>query len=129
MSANPTSALKIEISAGGVSLPAEFNESTTARQIWQHLPLEAEANRWGDEIYFKIPVAAGMENPQAVVAVGDLCYWPPGEAFCIFFGRTPASRGQEIRPASPVNVVGRVLGDATLLQQVQDGESVRLERA
>jgi uncharacterized protein len=118
----------IRIIAGAVSLIAELNESPTADAIHSALPLEAAARIWGDEIYFPIPVAARLEDTAVdVVAVGDLGYWPTGRAFCIFFGPTPASRGDEIRPASAVNLVGRVLGDAGAFRTVEDGELVRLE--
>jgi len=101
----------------------------TARRIWEALPIEARANTWGDEIYFGIPVEADPENPREVVDLGDLAYWPPGNAFCIFFGRTPASRGDEIRPASAVNVFGKVKGDPKVFKKVRSGERVRIERA
>jgi len=120
---------QIRITAGQVSLAATLNDSETARQVARALPIEARANRWGDEIYFTIAVATGEENPQEVVAVGDLAYWPPGRAFCIFFGPTPASAGDEPRAASPVNVVGRVAGDAAQFRQVRDGEPVKIELA
>lgn len=119
---------KIRIAAGGVSATAELNDSTTARAIWDALPITARANTWGDEIYFGIPVHLEEENGQAVVALGDLGYWPPGHAFCIFFGRTPMSRGNEIRPASPVNLVGKVDGDSTVFKQVPGGTEIVLER-
>jgi uncharacterized protein len=119
---------RIRIDAGAVSLIAELNESPTADAIYSALPLEAAAQTWGDEIYFPIPVVAKLEDTALdVVAVGDLGYWPTGRAFCIFFGPTPASRGDEIRPASAVNLVGRVLGDAGAFRTVEDGELVRLE--
>jgi len=110
---------------------AELSEANprTAQAIWDALPLEARANTWGDEIYFSIPVEQEAENPQEVVEMGDLGYWPPGSAFCIFFGPTPASRGGEIRPASPVNVFGRVQGDPKVFKKVRSGERVRIERA
>ncbi len=120
---------RIKITAGDVCLAAALNGSATAGEIARALPIEAQASRWGEEIYFSIAVAAGEENPQAVVAVGDLAYWPPGRAFCIFFGPTPASVAGEVRPASPVNVVGRVAGDATLFRKVRDGERVKIELA
>ena len=84
----------ISITAGKVSLRAELNEGPTAEKIWEALPIEAKANTWGDEIYFGIPVRA-EEEPGAKedVEVGQLGYWPPGNAFCIFFGPTPASSG------------------------------------
>jgi hypothetical protein len=109
---------------------AEFSEENleTARAIWDALPIEARANTWGEEIYFSIPVEAGAENTREVVEMGDLGYWPPGKAFCIFFGRTPASRGDEIRPASPVNVFGKVSGDPRVFKKVRGGERVTLEK-
>ena len=110
---------------------AEFTGESpeTARAIWDALPLEAKASTWGDEIYFSIPVDVDAEDPREVVEMGDLGYWPPGGAFCIFFGPTPASRGDEIRPASPVNVFGRVEGDPRVFKGVASGDLVRLERA
>jgi hypothetical protein len=118
----------IRITAGSISAAAELNDSKTADAIWDALPIEAKAQTWGDEIYFGIPVHAEADNAKEVVALGDLGYWPPGDAFCIFFGPTPASRGDEIRPASPVNVVGRVNGDATVFKKVRAGTRVTLER-
>lgn len=120
---------KLRITAGTVSATATLNASATATAIWQALPLEARANTWGDEIYFGIPVHLGEDNAQAIVGLGDLGYWPPGHAFCIFFGRTPMSRGNEIRPASAVNVFGQVDGDATVFTQVADGTPITIVRA
>jgi hypothetical protein len=100
----------------------------TAKAVWEALPIEARANTWGDEIYFGIPVKVGPENPREVVELGDIAYWPPGNAFCIFFGRTPASRGDEIRPASAVNVFGKVEGDPKVFKKVRSGDTVRIER-
>lgn len=122
-------AKKMTIEAGGVKAEAELNETETAGLIWDALPVEATANTWGDEVYFDIPVTTGLEDAVEVVNVGDLGYWPQGPAFCIFFGPTPMSRGDEIRPASAVNVVGKVLGDATVFRAVSDGETVTLSRA
>jgi uncharacterized protein len=120
----------IVIVAGSVSLPAELNESPTARKIWQALPIEAEASTWGDEIYFEIPVVVEQEpEARADVEVGALAYWPVGHAFCIFFGPTPASTGKAPRAYSPVNLIGRVVGDATKFRKVRDGETVRIVRA
>ncbi len=119
---------RIKITAGDVFAFAELNETVTAEAIWDALPIEAQANTWGDEIYFSIPVHLDEENAQAVVEKGDLGYWPVGNAFCIFFGRTPASRGDEIRPASPVNVFGRVEGDPAIFNRVRSGEKVVLEK-
>ena len=120
---------RIKITAGDVFAFAELDETATAEAIWKALPIEARANTWGDEIYFSIPVHLEEENAQEVVEKGDLGYWPVGNAFCIFFGRTPASRGDEIRPASPVNVFGRLEGDPTIFKGVRSGEKVALEQS
>ena len=90
----------IRITAGNVTMDATLNETATASEIWDALPITARANLWGDEIYFAIPVHRAEENAKATVGLGDLGYWPPGNAFCIFYGPTPMSRGDEIRPAS-----------------------------
>ena len=119
----------IRITAGEVTATATLDGSRTADAIWKALPIEAKASTWGDEIYFDIGVAIAAERPKEVVAVGDLAYWPPGSAFCIFFGRTPASTGNEPRAASGVNVFGRVTGDPTLFKKVRSGTKVRLEKA
>jgi hypothetical protein len=119
----------ITITAGKVRATATLGSGRTADAIWNALPLEARASTWGDEIYFSIPVTCEAESPREVVEMGDLGYWAPGSAFCIFFGLTPASHGSEIRPASPVNVFGRVSGDATVFKAVRSGTTVRIERA
>jgi hypothetical protein len=120
---------RIKITAGDVVAIAELNQTATAQAIWNALPIEARANTWGDEIYFSIPVRLEEEDAKAVVEKGDLGYWPPGNAFCIFFGRTPASQGDEIRPASPVNVFGHLEGDPAIFKRVRGGEKVVLERS
>ena len=122
-------ARRLRITAGRVSATATLDESRTALAVWAALPLEAAGQTWGDEIYFAIPVGQDEDGARAVVDAGDLGYWPPGRAFCIFFGPTPASRGAEIRPASPVNVFGRIDGDPAAFRQVRAGTPVRLERA
>jgi hypothetical protein len=120
---------RIRIKAGAVEVAAELNNTGTAQAIWDALPISGRGNRWGEEIYFSIPVNLEAENAREVVATGDLGYWPPGTAFCIFFGLTPMSRGEKIRPASPVNVFGKVVGDATVLKQVVSGAEISVERA
>ena len=117
----------IKIKAGDIEVIAELNETRTAQAIWDALPLKGRANTWGDEIYFSIPVRLDEEDAQEVVGMGDLGYWPTGAAFCLFFGPTPMSRGEEIRPASGVNVFGRVIGDARVLKQVASGAEVVVE--
>ena len=119
---------KIKITAGDVTMEAQLNDSNTAELIWKALHIEARGNTWGDEIYFSIPVKTGSENPQEVVELGDIAYWPPGTAFCIFFGPTPASSGNEIRPASVVNVVGKLSGNPKDFKKVRSGAQVTLER-
>ncbi len=119
-------AIRIEI--GGLALEAELDDSPTATAIAAALPLRANGNRWGDEIYFRIPVhqePAG--DARAEVAVGELAYWPPGQAFCIFFGRTPASTDDRPRAASPVNPIGWVKGDLNQLRQTSS-TAVVIER-
>ena len=101
----------------------------TAERIWQALPIEGRANRWGDEIYFSIPVSCEEEHAIAEVEVGAVAYWPPGSALCIFFGKTPASRGEKPRAASPVNVFAKVNADTSVFRQVRDGESVKIEKS
>ena len=120
---------KIRIAAGDVSTAATLSDTTTADRIWEALPIEARANTWGDEIYFAIPVFVDEEDAQDVVGLGDLGYWPPGHAFCIFFGPTPMSRGNEIRPASPVNVFGHIDGDAKVFTRVHGGAKVVIQKA
>jgi uncharacterized protein len=120
---------RIRITAGTASAEAVLNDSATAAAVWEALPFSVAADTWGDEIYFSIPVKVEPESAREVVEIGELGYWPPGSAFCIFFGRTPASRGDEIRAASPVNIFGRVVGDATVFKKVRAGALIRVERA
>jgi uncharacterized protein len=118
---------KIKITAGGVSAAGELNDTRAAAAIAAKLPITAKAETWGDEIYFGLPFSAPSDAPQETVALGDLGYWPPGKAFCIFFGPTPMSQGDEIRPASAVTVVGRVTGDARVFKKVRAGTGVTIE--
>jgi hypothetical protein len=120
---------RIRITAGSVKADAVLDDSSTAQAVWDALPLAIAGETWGDEIYFGIPVKAKPEAPRETVELGDLAYWPPGSAFCIFFGPTPMSRGAEIRPASAVNVFGRVVGDPKVFKKVAAGTTIRIERA
>ena len=121
---------KIKIEIGEVKVEAELNESKTAQSIWEALPIKGSANLWGEEIYFAIPVKSGQEQgARDVVSSGELGYWPPGHAFCIFFGPTPASRGDEIRAASAVNIIGKVLGDPRVFRMAKDGGEIILGKA
>jgi hypothetical protein len=120
---------KIRIIVDDISAVAELSNSKTSEAIWDALPIENTVNTWGEEIYFEIPVKSALdENAKEVVEKGDLGYWPSGRAFCIFFGPTPASKGDEIRPASAVNIVGKVSGDVEMFKSVQDGTNIKLER-
>ena len=118
----------IRIKAGGIEVIAELNRTKTGEAIWEALPIKSYVNRWGDEIYFSIPVSLKEEDAQEVVSVGDLGYWPPGTALCIFFGPTPISKGDEIWPASPVNVFGKIIGDTSVLRRVASGTEITVER-
>lgn len=106
----------ITITIAGESIPAELNDSDTAMEIVKKLPIDSDFNTWGDEIYFSIPVKTGSENGKEIVESGELGYWPPGNAFCIFYGATPGSTEDEIRPASPVNPIGYIKGDPKVLK-------------
>ena len=120
---------KIKITAAAVSVEAELLSTPTADAIWNTLPLESTCNLWGDEIYFTISLSHDLEqDARETVDMGDLGFWPQGPAFCIFFGPTPISSGNEIKPASAVNVFGRVIGDATVLKQVGSGTPVKVEK-
>lgn len=121
---------KIRILVSDLDVEAELKESKTAQLIWEALPMEAKTNLWGEEIYFAIPVKTGLEKgSREVVSAGELGYWPTGHAFCIFFGPTPASRGDEIRAASAVNVIGKVLSDPKIFLKVKEGVKIVLEKA
>ena len=119
---------KITITTKDLKVEASLNDSETAQKIWKALPIEGSVNTWGDEIYFSIPVDVGLENAKEVVSEGDLGYWPPGSAFCIFFGLTPASQGDEIRPASPVNIFGKIIGDSKVFKKVRSGAKIIIEK-
>ena len=119
---------QIRIRAGSVTALAELYNTRTAEAIWHTLPLSSNVHTWGEEIYFTIPLKAGLEDGREVVNCGDLAYWPPGNAFCIFFGATPVSGEGEIRAASPVNIFGSLVGDPKVLAKVKDGEKIIVEK-
>ncbi len=120
--------MRIRITVGNVSMEADMFDTPTSRKIIDVLPFEACFNTWGDEIYFEVPVKADLDDTaRDVVEVGDLGYWPTGRAFCIFFGQTPMSEPGIIRPASAVNIVGKIIGDATRFKEVANQETVRME--
>lgn len=119
---------KIRIKTEKVEMEAELNETKTAKLIWEKLPLESKVNTWGEEIYFPIPVIVPLENEVEVVKEGDIAYWPEGHCFCIFFGKTPISTDKEIRPASAVNLVGKILGNPKEFKKVQTAERIVIEK-
>ncbi len=121
---------RIVIKASEIAFEAELNDSMTGKAIYSALPIRAKGQRWGGEIYFNIQVSCELEeDSREVLEEGELGYWPTGTAFCIFFGPTPASGGDEIRAASAVNIVGRIKGDLSGLWDVPDGAEVCIEKA
>lgn len=122
--------MKIRITVGEVVLEGELNDSPTAKKVYEILPISTGFSTWGDEIYFSIPVEADLDDTaREVVEMGDLGYWPQGNAFCIFFGPTPMSSGGRIVPASAVNIIGRVPGDVKALKGVMGKGEIRVDPA
>jgi len=120
--------MKIKIMIGDLSIEGELNDSPTAKKVAEALPITTSFNTWGDEIYFAIAVDAELDDTaREEVEIGDLGYWPTGSAFCIFFGQTPMSQPGKIVPASAVNVIGKVIGDATRFKEVMHEREVILE--
>lgn len=120
---------KLKLTIGTVVLEAELKDTTTADALLRAAPFDSTANTWGDEVYFSTPVSVG-EEPEArtIMQPGELAFWPPGNAIAIGFGPTPASRGNEIRLASPCNVWGAALGDVKQLKAIRPGTKIRVER-
>jgi hypothetical protein len=118
---------RIRIRAGAIEATAELNNTKTGQAIWKASPIKGRVKLWGDEIYFSIPLSLQLEAGQEVVSVGDLGYWPDGNAFCIFFDPTPVSERNEIRPASPVTVFGKIIGDTTIFGKVATGTKITVE--
>jgi len=121
---------RIIIEAGGIVSEAILAESETAKAIWNSLPIESKCNIWGDEIYFSIPISLPLdETAKEIVEMGDLGYWPTGEALCIFFGPTPISKDNEIRPASAVNIVGRIIGNPRVFKKISTDTKIQVKKA
>ena len=119
----------ILIQVEDISIKAELNGSNTSNLVWNELPLHAKVNLWGDEIYFDTGLNAELEPDSSdIVTSGDIAYWPPGAAFCIFYGTTPASLGDEIRAASAVNIIGTVKGDESIFRKVNNGSTISVSR-
>jgi hypothetical protein len=121
---------QIKISVGETEVDARLNDTDTAAGVLGVLPITAKINLWGEEIYFSIPLAKDEEDAREVLAVGDIAYWPQGQAMCIFLGRTPMSQSDEPRAVSPVNVIGQVEADGAkrLLGKVKQGDSIMIRR-
>ncbi|WP_447972691.1 cyclophilin-like fold protein [Nitrospira sp. Kam-Ns4a] len=120
---------RIRISVGGVTVEAELKSNKTAEAVYAALPVEAEVNTWGEEFYCKLPgVTDYRETATTKVSIGDVAYWGVGGVLAIFFGRTPMSLGPDPVPADRVNVVGRIIGDATLLRQAMGASRIRVEK-
>jgi hypothetical protein len=119
----------VDIAAGAVTVTAELNDTETAKAVWEGLPIQGIASTWGEEIYFSTSLSLELESGREVVEEGDLGYWPPGQALCLFFGPTPASRGDEIRAASAVTIFGHVVRDAQVLKSVAGGTPIAVTRS
>ena len=120
---------KIIISTKNLRMEAILAEGSSADIFWNTLPITGQVNTWGDEIYFNVNLQMPLDDDASdIVESGDIAFWPPGSAFCIFFGRTPASLGDEVRAASAVNVLGKIDGDEREFRSVPSGEEVRLEQ-
>ena len=118
----------IQITAGTTQIRAEIYNTHTAQEIIKSLPINSQVNRWGGEIYFNIPVSVPLEeDSRDILEPGELGYWPTGNAFCIFFGVTPVSKGEECRAASNVNVFGKVISDLSPLWEVEVEAEVKVE--
>jgi hypothetical protein len=120
---------KIIIEAGKITSEAVLAETEAASAIWDALPIESTSNTWGEEVYFSTPITLSLdETAKEVVDMGDLGYWPTGKALCIFFGPTPISKRDEIRPASAVNIVGKIVGDPKIFKKISSGTKVSIKK-
>lgn len=126
---NALTDMDILIIAGNVNLKARLYDTACARAIWEALPIETGFNVWGDEFYFEIPVKMELdETATSDVNIGDIGYWPKGNALALFFGPTPMSSSEKPVPASDVNMAGKILDDATALKRVKRAGIIRIER-
>ena len=116
----------INILAGKLDIKVQLNETKTAKELFGILPISSNVNRWGDEIYFSIPLKANIENGVEEVDIGTVAFWPPGSALCIFFGKTPASQSDKPQAASPVTIIGNIVNMEIIkeLKEIRDGEKI-----
>ena len=120
---------KIILKAGEIELKITLNESPTNEKILEALPITNKANRWGEEVYFEVPVKADREdNASDVMEIGEVGFWTGGSCIAIFFGPTPASKENEPRAVEPINRVGFIEGDVMLLKNVKDGDEITLDK-
>ncbi|MHC4232353.1 MAG: cyclophilin-like fold protein [Planctomycetota bacterium] len=120
--------MNIQITSGDVTVQAQLYDTPTGKAIAEALPIDGAVNRWGGEAYFTIPVSVELDAASRdELEPGELGYWPTGNAFCIFFGATPTSQGDECRAASNVNVFGRVTGDLAPLWNIENGAQIRIQ--
>ena len=120
--------LTIEFKNQAFTINALLNQTETAKSFVDILPINSPINLWGEEIYFPVDLYLDNELPQETVDIGDIAYWPPGNAFCIFFGETPASVDGNIKPASAVTVIGKLESDPEVLKRVKSGENIIIMR-
>ena len=119
---------KIQITTQNITVEAELLARPESDNFYSSLPLTGRVNTWGLEIYFSIDYSMELQDDASdIVNLGDIAYWPPGSAFCIFFGPTPASIGDEIRAASEVNLLGKIIGDPLVFKSVPSGTDIKIE--
>ncbi|MHA1381258.1 MAG: cyclophilin-like fold protein [Candidatus Helarchaeota archaeon] len=122
--------IKVNLKNANIELTGELYDTQAAKEVWNNLPIKSSINTWGEEIYFEIPVTVQLE-PEATanVEIGDIGYWDVGKSMCIFFGKTPASKGDKPVAASPVNIFGKIIGNVTVLKAAKDGDEVLVQKA
>ena len=121
--------MKIKIFANEIGVEAELENTESAKRFYESLPIDGASNRWGDELYFVIPLKLDLEEDSTdVVEKGDIAYWPEGSCFCIFFGKTPESTDTEIKAASNVNIIGKIIGNSDVFKTVKNGDLVVVEK-
>lgn len=120
---------KIKILIDDYEIKAELFDTDCAKKIYEAFPIESYIREWGDEFYFSIDLSLQLDSTATTrVKIGDIGYWPPGNALAIFFGKTPLSEGEDPVPASEVNIVGRILDDPSILKSLKGAKKIRIER-